>query len=982
MLQRLLPFGLAASLAFSSHAQDTFWGLSSYGGQNNAGTVFTLTNAGVFTKRADLQLNDGNTMRSELTKATDGFHYGVAYGGGHTGVGLLFRFDPATNAYTILHHMQPSTGSNPDKGVMQASNGKLYGVCRFGGANGAGTLYEYDLTTNTFTKRVDFGGANGVQPRGRLVEVSGGRLVGVTQQGGSGSPGFGTAFDFDINTNTFTKRTNFLGGTSGANPASGLVPNPTNANQLLGTCTAGGANSVGIIYSYNINTYGIVKRADLSTATGSVPFAELCAVGGVMYGLASAGGTNLLGTVFSYDATTFAVTKLFDLSTSSGNTPYGRLILASNGLLYGLTSKGSSGDRGTLFSFNPGTNQFLVRYNLSSGNASTPFAGLLEDGAGTLYGTFSALGGNGQGGIFRFLVGTSAYTELVALGRSTAAYPKGSLMQASNGLLYGLASGGGTSNVGAVFSVDPATGTCTPLASFTSTLGSTPTGRLVQVGSLLYGVCETGGANVAGTIFSFNPATNSITKLADLQTSTGRRPLAGLTPTTGGLLYGTTSEGGANSFGTIFTFNTSTNAVTVVHNFTPGDGSVSTAELIEASTGDLYGVRGGQGNLGLVFRLIPASNIYTVPVTFSGVDGSSPTGALVEAIPGKLYGITREGGANGAGVIYSYTITSNIFTVEHEMTTTEGSASEGGLVEGTDSKLYGMCAEGGITDVGTLFQFDPASTNVTLLRSLSFLDGANPLDGLFLQPAAAQPSVQLAAKVFLEGPYVSGTGLMNDALRTQPAFPLSEPFTALGFANVVSGNINAAVLATTGNNAIVDWLLVELRNKNNSAQVVTAVPALVQRDGDVVALDGASALTIAQPADNYFVAFRHRNHLGVMTATAVALGASPTVLNMTTGAVPTFGTAAQKQVGTVWTSWAGNATPNNQLKYTGSGNDRDPILLAIGGSVPTNTITGYRVEDCNMDAVVKYTGSANDRDIILLNIGGSVPTNTRAEQLP
>jgi hypothetical protein len=70
------------------------------------------------------------------------------------------------------------------------------------------------------------------------------------------------------------------------------------------------------------------------------------------------------------------------------------------------------------------------------------------------------------------------------------------------------------------------------------------------------------------------------------------------------------------------------------------------------------------------------------------------------------------------------------------------------------------------------------------------------------------------------------------------------------------------------------------------------------------------------------------------------------------------------------------------VKYTGSMNDRDPILQSIGGAVPTNTITGYHTSDVNMDGTVKYTGTANDRDIILQNIGGMVPTNIRVEQVP
>ncbi len=242
--------------------------------------------------------------------------------------------------------------------------------------------------------------------------------------------------------------------------------------------------------------------------------------------------------------------------------------------------------------------------------------------------------------------------------------------------------------------------------------------------------------------------------------------------------------------------------------------------------------------------------------------------------------------------------------------------------------------------------------------------------------------LRIRARVFLEGPYVSASGLMNDALRTLPGFPLSEPFSALGFANVAGGTINAAVLSTTGNNAIVDWILVELRNKDNSAQLITAVPALLQRDGDIVALDGASPLWLDGPADHYFVAVRHRNHLGVMTLSTVDLNGTVAPLDLTNGSVPLYGTAAQKQVGNVLVCWAGNVVPDTRLKYTGGGNDRDPILVAIGGGSPTNTITGYRVEDCNLDAVVKYTGAANDRDVILINIGGGSPTLTRNEQLP
>jgi hypothetical protein len=73
---------------------------------------------------------------------------------------------------------------------------------------------------------------------------------------------------------------------------------------------------------------------------------------------------------------------------------------------------------------------------------------------------------------------------------------------------------------------------------------------------------------------------------------------------------------------------------------------------------------------------------------------------------------------------------------------------------------------------------------------------------------------------------------------------------------------------------------------------------------------------------------------------------------------------------------------DGRLAYTNQNNDRDPILSAIGGVVPTASISGYRQEDVTMDGNVKYTGGSNDRDPILANIGGIIPTNIRLEQLP
>jgi len=245
-------------------------------------------------------------------------------------------------------------------------------------------------------------------------------------------------------------------------------------------------------------------------------------------------------------------------------------------------------------------------------------------------------------------------------------------------------------------------------------------------------------------------------------------------------------------------------------------------------------------------------------------------------------------------------------------------------------------------------------------------------------------TVSVAPRVLLEGPFAGG-GLMNDGLRSGGHLPLAQPYSGLGYTYINGGGsetTTAGVLSVTGSNAIVDWVIVELRNASTPATIVTSRAALLQRDGDVVGTDGASALVMNAPPGSYYVAVRHRNHLGIMTAAAQALSAAPLTINFTLAGTPTWGTDARKAISGTQVMWAGNVDFNTRLAYVGDPNDRDPILARIGGSVPTNTATGYFAEDVDMNGTVRYVGDPNDRDPILVNIGGSVPTNTRQQQLP
>ncbi len=253
-------------------------------------------------------------------------------------------------------------------------------------------------------------------------------------------------------------------------------------------------------------------------------------------------------------------------------------------------------------------------------------------------------------------------------------------------------------------------------------------------------------------------------------------------------------------------------------------------------------------------------------------------------------------------------------------------------------------------------------------------------EGLFI----LRPRLNLRVRAFLEGPYDAGTGLMDDDLRAQGLVPLDEPYAALGYAHVGGGGevTTNAVLSVTGANAIVDWVVLELRDAVVPSLVKATRSALLQRDGDIVGADGVSPVQFSLAVNDYHIAVRHRNHLGMMTANAVRVSVATKNYDLSNGGIALYGTGAGKDINGTNALWMGNALRDAELKYTGSGNDRDPILVRVGSTTPNSSVPGYYLEDATMDGQVKYTGSANDRDPILVNVGSTTPNIVRSQQLP
>lgn len=246
-----------------------------------------------------------------------------------------------------------------------------------------------------------------------------------------------------------------------------------------------------------------------------------------------------------------------------------------------------------------------------------------------------------------------------------------------------------------------------------------------------------------------------------------------------------------------------------------------------------------------------------------------------------------------------------------------------------------------------------------------------------------------APRLFLGGNYLVGSDRMSTQLCDQGLIPLTEPYTAMGYPQVGGGGGEWCTPAMVDPDLVlypaVDWVRIELSSALDPSTVVAAKHAVLNALGYVVSYNGQMTLIFDVPDGEYYIAVRHRNHLGVMTAAPVTVAGvmNFSSVDLRSPGQATWGTNARKAQDAHMLLWPGDANGDGVISYTGANNDRDPILIAVGGTTPTNTVGPiYDPRDVNLDGTIMYVGAGNDRDVVLQSIDGVVPTNTRVAQLP
>jgi uncharacterized repeat protein (TIGR03803 family) len=675
----------------------------------------------------------GANPYSGLIRDAAGNLYGTAGTGGAYNAGAVYKLG-TTGHLTVLYSFTGGTdGSGPRSGVVRDSAGNLYGTTVYGGTWGAGVVYKLD-TAHQFTVLYSFtGGSDGAYPFAGVILDSEGNLYGTTAYGGSafGHSGNGVVYEL-ATTGQLTVLHTFTGEPDGAYPYAGVISD--SQGNLYGTTYFGGTANAGVVYKVPTGGTETVLYSFTGGADGEYPYASLNRnSAGDLFGTTFNGGTSGAGVVFKLDTAGNEKALYSFTGGTDGNGPYGGVVRDSSGNLYGTTIYGGASRAGVVYKVTAAGNE-TVLYTFTGGtDGEGPYAGVVRDSSGNLYGA-AAYGGADEVGVLFEVSVAGPQTVLYTFPESAGGFgPNSGLIRDSAGNLYGTTPQGGTAGAGVVFKLSAA-GHETVLYTFTgaSDGGDPNAGVIRDSQGDLYGTTFTGGASGSGVVYKVDTAGTETVLYNFTGGSDGSNPYAGVVSDSAGNLYGTTWYGGAGNAGVIYKVNPSGNE-TVLYNFTgsPG-GSRAYSALLRDAQGNLYGTAysGGNAGFGAVYELA-ATGQFSVLYNFTGGDdGRYPYAGVIRDSAGNLYGTTEVGGAYYGGLVYMVDTSGNETVLYNFTGGSDGDFPNGGLARDSAGNLYGTTADGGASGLGAVFELNTTNQLTVLYSFTGAPDGANPQAGV------------------------------------------------------------------------------------------------------------------------------------------------------------------------------------------------------------------------------------------------------------
>jgi uncharacterized repeat protein (TIGR03803 family) len=599
------------------------YGTTQYGGANLSGTVFKLDQAGHFTLLYGFTGGlDGSSPNAGVVRDQAGNLYGTTTFGGHTcsrsrkGCGVVYKLDPAGHQ-TVLHAFTDGDdGGEPYAGLILDSDGNIYGTTEFGGSGGQGVVFKLDRTGHqTVLYAFTTGGTDGANPRAALFRDQNGVLYGTASSSVNGDGG---VFKVDPSGQE-TVLYNFTG-PNGKMPQAGVILDP--AGNIYGTAAFGGASDDGVVFKLDASGRETVVSDFPARPDGAGPQGGVVRdAAGNLFGTAIAGGASNFncvppgasgcGVVYKIDPAGHE-TVLHAFTYDDGAEPRAGLTMDAAGNLYGTTYLGGLYSYGVVFKVDPsGQETVLHSFNAEAGNdGGLPYAGVVLDGTGNLYGTTWFGGKHLAGSVYKLdPAGVETILHSFAGEPTDGTDPTAGVVLDPAGNIYGTTFSGGSTNHGVIYKLDTS-GTYTVLHNFTGAAGAGPNGLIIDQAGNLYGTAEFGGACAGigcGVFFKLDKAGNYTALYYFTGTTDGANPRGILTLDEAGNFYGTTTAGGTEGKGVVFKFDSAGHEAVLYSFKGPPDGRIPYAGVTLDATGNIYGTTylGGKQGVGVVFKLTP-----------------------------------------------------------------------------------------------------------------------------------------------------------------------------------------------------------------------------------------------------------------------------------------------------------------------------------------------------------------------------------------
>jgi uncharacterized repeat protein (TIGR03803 family) len=648
-------------------------------------------------------------------------------------MGVVYKVDTA-GRQTVLHGFTgPPDGAYPESGMIRDAAGTLYGTTNAGGTANSGAVYKIDADGKETVLYSFTGGADGANPYAGVIRDAAGNLYGTTTFGANG----GVVYKLDPSGSQTVLHT-FGGGADGADPYSGVVRDAS--GNLYGTTQYGGRAGAGIVYKVDATGNETVLFNFPGGPGGGLPYAGVTLdSAGDLYGTALGG---LTGRGFIYKLDTQGNESILYSFTggSDGDYPYAGVIRDTAGNLYGTTLLGGPANAGVVYKIDPAGQETVLHSFAGEADGARPYAGVIRDTSGNLYGTASEGGASNAGLVFK-LDSAGRKTNLYSFpAMPDGANPSSALIPGSKGNFYGTTFNGGPANSGVVYKVD-ITGQETVLYSFAGGAGgANPIGRIVQdADGNIYGTTVLGGIANAGVVYKVDPAGKETVLYAFTGGADGANPQGGVIGDNAGNLYGTTLLGGAAGFGVVFKLDSTLNESVLYSFMGSNDGGFPYAGLVRNSAGALYGtaaIGGTSGDGGVVFEVGPEGGETPLYSFTGGADGGDPEAGVILDEAGNLYGTTYSGGEHFAGVVFKIDTTFHETVLYSFTNGADGGFPLAGLVRDSSGNLYGTTNDGGTGGYwGVVFEVSPTGQETVLYNFTGGADGGQPSTGLFRDSA-------------------------------------------------------------------------------------------------------------------------------------------------------------------------------------------------------------------------------------------------------